>query len=185
VQAALTPHDAATATTHPLYLAPGPDPKKALETCNPISPTNFFVYNRLKRKRAAEEKNVKLKSPNFALSPLRLSVRNIPSGYDERRLRALFVDAVKQRATKENPVVKQVRAWFDQTRRRPEAPHQGGRDHAEVAPSSFERGRRTPSRAALRWPPCTRSAFASASLQGRMLPFRPKTRITHHLKTLA
>lgn len=42
------------------------------------------------------------------MSPLRLSVRNIPGNYDEKKLKALFVKAVKERATKENPVIKQV-----------------------------------------------------------------------------
>lgn len=62
----------------------------------------------MKRKRAAEEKNARLKSPNFAVSPRRLSVRSIPAGLDEKKLKALFIRAVKERATKEAPVVKQV-----------------------------------------------------------------------------
>ncbi|KAG2482067.1 hypothetical protein HYH03_018977 [Edaphochlamys debaryana] len=58
-----------------------------------------------KRKRGAEEKNIKLKSPNFIVSRTRLSVRNIPHGTTEAQLRALFIKAVRDRATKEQPRV--------------------------------------------------------------------------------
>lgn len=34
--------------------------------------------DRLKRQRAEKERKLKLKSPNFMVSPTRLSVRNIP-----------------------------------------------------------------------------------------------------------
>jgi RNA recognition motif-containing protein len=80
---------------------------------------------RSKRKRAAEEKNIKLKSPNFAVSPLRLSVRNLPAGVDEKRLKALFVEAVKARATKERPTVKQVKILRDQDRPDPKGDARG------------------------------------------------------------
>lgn len=63
---------------------------------------------RAKRKRATEEKKLKLKSPNFLVSTTRLSVRNIPFNLDEKALKALFLQAVKQRATKESPMIKQV-----------------------------------------------------------------------------
>jgi len=61
-----------------------------------------------KRRRAAQEAKVKLRSPNFCISPLRLSVRNIPISWNEARLKSLFISAVKERATKEQPHVKQV-----------------------------------------------------------------------------
>lgn len=64
---------------------------------------------RAKRKRAAEEKNTKLRSPNFIISRTRLSVRNIPPDYTEGQLRRLFISAVKERATKENPRIVTVR----------------------------------------------------------------------------
>jgi hypothetical protein len=64
--------------------------------------------HRRKRKRAAEEKNTKLKSPNFAVSATRLVVRNIPPSWDERRLKAAFIAGVRERATKETPHVVQV-----------------------------------------------------------------------------
>lgn len=42
------------------------------------------------------------------LSTTRLAIRNIPASWDEKRLKAAFIAGVKARATKENPVVKQV-----------------------------------------------------------------------------
>lgn len=63
---------------------------------------------REKRRRAQEEKRTKLKSPNFVISPTRLSIRNIPFSMTEPQLRALAVRAVKERASKEKPVVTQV-----------------------------------------------------------------------------
>ncbi len=67
------------------------------------------VPRRAKRKRAAEEKNTKLRSPNFIISRTRLSVRNIPPDYTEGQLRRMFTAAVKERATKENPRIVTVR----------------------------------------------------------------------------
>ena len=52
--------------------------------------------DRARRKRAAEEKNSKLRSPNFFVSQTRLSVRNIPAAMDERALKALFISAVRR-----------------------------------------------------------------------------------------
>ncbi len=66
------------------------------------------LLHRQRRKRAAEEKKLKLKSPNFFVSPSRLSVRNIPYSMNEKQLRQLFLEAVKNKASKERPVIKQV-----------------------------------------------------------------------------
>ena len=63
---------------------------------------------RQKRQRGASEKATKLKSPNFVVSTTRLSVRNIPFDMTEAQLRRLAVAAVKERASKEKPEVKQV-----------------------------------------------------------------------------
>ena len=52
--------------------------------------------DRARRKRAAEEKNSKLRSPNFFVSQTRLSIRNIPTAMDERALKALFISAVRR-----------------------------------------------------------------------------------------
>jgi hypothetical protein len=43
------------------------------------------------------------------VSTTRLAVRNIPPSWDEKRLKAAFIAGVKERATKENPKVVQVR----------------------------------------------------------------------------
>ena len=55
---------------------------------------NMSVTDRSKRKRAAEEKNLKLRSPNFSVSRTRLSVRNLPFTLQEKDLKQLFITAV-------------------------------------------------------------------------------------------
>lgn len=65
--------------------------------------------DKAKRKRAQEEKKTKLVSPNFIISPTRLSVRNIPRSWTEKQLKALFIQGVKDRSTKANPKVVQVK----------------------------------------------------------------------------
>ncbi len=62
-----------------------------------------------KRRRAAEEVRLKLRSPNFLVSRTRLSLRNLPPSLDEKALRTLAMQAVKQRATAAHPHIKQVR----------------------------------------------------------------------------
>ena len=64
--------------------------------------------DRNRRTRAASEKNLKLRSPNFFVSMTRLSVRNLPPSLDEKSLKKLVVAAVRERAVKEDPHVKQV-----------------------------------------------------------------------------
>lgn len=56
---------------------------------------SLSVTDRTKRKRAAEEKNSKLRSPNFSVSRTRLSVRNIPLTMQEKALKQLFIAAVR------------------------------------------------------------------------------------------
>lgn len=68
-----------------------------------------------KRRRAMEESSLKLRSPNFAVSKTRLNVRNIPKHYDEKQLKKLFAEAVKRRATKENPKIVQVKILREQS----------------------------------------------------------------------
>ncbi|CAI7816605.1 unnamed protein product, partial [Closterium sp. NIES-53] len=55
------------------------------------------------------EKLMKLRSPNFAVSLTRLAVHNVPREIDEKQLKQVFVDAVKARAKKQKPHVKQVK----------------------------------------------------------------------------
>lgn len=45
---------------------------------------------------------------HLQVSTTRLAVRNIPVSWDEKRLKAVFIAGVKERATKENPKVVQV-----------------------------------------------------------------------------
>lgn len=47
-------------------------------------------------------------SPSLQVSTTRLAIRNIPTSWDEQKLRAVFIAGVKERATKEKPQVKQV-----------------------------------------------------------------------------
>lgn len=48
-----------------------------------------------RRKRASMEKATKLRSPNFFVSPTRLSLRNLPFSLDEKALKSLLVAAVR------------------------------------------------------------------------------------------
>lgn len=43
----------------------------------------------------AEEKKLKLKSPNFVVSDTRLSVRNVPLAWTEKQLKEAFIAAVR------------------------------------------------------------------------------------------
>ena len=65
--------------------------------------------DKAKRKRGVEEARTKLRSPNFSVSRTRLNVRNVPRTLDEKKLKAMFIAAVKERATKANPKVIQVK----------------------------------------------------------------------------
>ncbi|KAL0051511.1 hypothetical protein WJX82_008930 [Trebouxia sp. C0006] len=77
---------------------------------------SLSVTDRTKRKRAAEEKNTKLRSPNFSVSRTRLSVRNIPLTMQEKALKQLFIAAVKEHASKAHPQVKQAKILRDPER---------------------------------------------------------------------
>ena len=69
-----------------------------------------------KRRRAKEEQAMKLKNPNFFISKTRLQVRNVPPEMDQKQLKRVFFDAVKQRATRANPRVTHAKLLFDPTR---------------------------------------------------------------------
>ncbi|CAL5229018.1 g12263 [Coccomyxa viridis] len=66
-----------------------------------------------KRKRAAAESRTKLKSPNFFVSHTRLCLRNLPHQISEKALKDLVIAAVKERASKAEPTVKQVKILRD------------------------------------------------------------------------
>lgn len=58
--------------------------------------------------RIEHEKATKLRSPNFHVSTTRLAVHNVPKDMAEKELKQLFIEAVKSRASKQQPVLKQV-----------------------------------------------------------------------------
>ena len=68
--------------------------------------------DKLKRQKAWSEKNTKLKSPLFLISPTRLSIRNLAKDIDERSLKKLCVSAV-QRGIKKKLVTAedQIAQW--------------------------------------------------------------------------
>jgi nucleolar protein 4 len=70
---------------------------------------DLSASDKAKRKRAFEEAKTKLRSPNFCVSKTRLNVRNLPRSWDEKKIKALFIAAVKERATKAQPKVVQVK----------------------------------------------------------------------------
>ncbi|KAG7673445.1 hypothetical protein Ndes2526B_g03108 [Nannochloris sp. 'desiccata'] len=70
---------------------------------------DLSASDKAKRKRGVEEARTKLRSPNFCVSRTRLNVRNVPRSWDEKKVKAMFIAAVKERATKANPKVVQVK----------------------------------------------------------------------------
>jgi nucleolar protein 4 len=56
----------------------------------------------------AQKKAIKLRSPNFHVSKTRLAMYNVPKSMTEKELKKLSINAVLSRATKQNPVIKQV-----------------------------------------------------------------------------
>ncbi|KAG0563691.1 hypothetical protein KC19_8G051800 [Ceratodon purpureus] len=69
-----------------------------------------------KRKQIEHEKATKLRSPNFHVSTTRLAVHNVPKDMTEKELKKLFIQAVKSRASKQEPVVKQVKILRDEVK---------------------------------------------------------------------
>ncbi|KAG6761565.1 hypothetical protein POTOM_034793 [Populus tomentosa] len=67
------------------------------------------ISDMAKRNRLQEEKMTKLKSPNFHVSRTRLVVYNLPKSMTEKQLKKLFIDAVTSRATKQKPVIRQMK----------------------------------------------------------------------------
>ncbi|KAF5727175.1 putative RNA-binding family protein [Tripterygium wilfordii] len=62
-----------------------------------------------KRQRLQEQKMTKLESPNFHVSRTRLVIYNLPKSMTEKELRKLCIDAVVSRATKQMPVIRQIK----------------------------------------------------------------------------
>lgn len=70
----------------------------------------------MKRKQVEHEKATKLRSPNFHVSTTRLAVHNIPKDMTEKELKQLFIQAVKSKASKQNPALKQVKILRDEVK---------------------------------------------------------------------
>ncbi|KAL4317932.1 hypothetical protein GQ457_18G017280 [Hibiscus cannabinus] len=62
-----------------------------------------------KRKMLHEKKMTKLQSPNFHVSRTRLVIYNLPKSMTENELKQLCIDAVTSRATKQKPVIRQIK----------------------------------------------------------------------------
>ncbi|VFR00940.1 unnamed protein product [Cuscuta campestris] len=66
-----------------------------------------------KRKILHDKKMVKLKSPNFHVSRTRLIMYNLPKSMTEKELKKLCLDAVTSRATKQKPMIRQIKILGD------------------------------------------------------------------------
>ncbi|XP_071930703.1 uncharacterized protein [Coffea arabica] len=67
------------------------------------------VSDMSKRKMLQEKKMTKLKSPNFHVSRTRLAMYNLPKTMSEEELKQLCIHAVTSRATKQKPVIRQIK----------------------------------------------------------------------------
>ncbi|MCL7036271.1 hypothetical protein MKW94_009521, partial [Papaver nudicaule] len=50
-----------------------------------------------------------LQSPNFHVSRTRLIVYNVPKTISQKQLKKIFIDAVLSRASKQTPVIQQIK----------------------------------------------------------------------------
>ncbi|CAN4107509.1 unnamed protein product [Withania somnifera] len=66
-----------------------------------------------KRRGLQEKKLIKLKSPNFHVSRTRLIIYNLPKSMTEKQLKTLCIDAITSRATKQKPVIRQIKLLKD------------------------------------------------------------------------
>ena len=79
---------------------------------------------RKKREEAWRQKKLKLANPNFLVSDVRLSVRNLPPAVDDERLRELATNAAQ--AAHESagpPTIRQVKIVRDEAVRATKHPH--------------------------------------------------------------
>ncbi|XP_016511055.2 uncharacterized protein LOC107828288 [Nicotiana tabacum] len=91
-----------------LYLA-----KEGLIVEGTPAAAGVSVSDMSKRKGLQEKKMIKLKSPNFHVSRTRLIVYNLPKSMSEKQLKTLCIDAVTSRATKQKPVIRQIKFLKD------------------------------------------------------------------------
>lgn len=94
-----------------IYLAQEGDIHEASAAADGVSKSDIE-----KRRRSNEERQIKLKNPNYFVSRTRLSVRNIPPEIDSKTLKRMFIDAVKQRATQAEPKVLHAKLLYDKDR---------------------------------------------------------------------
>ncbi|KAI7730523.1 hypothetical protein M8C21_006236 [Ambrosia artemisiifolia] len=66
-----------------------------------------------KRRSLEQKKATKLKSPNFHVSKTRLIMYNVPKSMNEKQLKKLCLDAVTSRATKQKPMIRQIKLLKD------------------------------------------------------------------------
>ncbi|KAK9056716.1 hypothetical protein SSX86_024078 [Deinandra increscens subsp. villosa] len=66
-----------------------------------------------KRRSLEQKKETKLKSPNFHVSRTRLIMYNVPKSMNEKQLKKLCLDAVTSRATKQKPMIRQIKLLKD------------------------------------------------------------------------
>ena len=91
-----------------LYLAQEGDIHEASAAADGVSKSDID-----KRRRSNEERQLKLKNPNYFVSRTRLSVRNIPPEIDSKTLKKMFIEAVQQRATQAIPKVLHAKLLYD------------------------------------------------------------------------
>jgi len=94
-----------------LYLAQEGDIHEASAAADGVSRSDIE-----KRRRSNEERQLKLKNPNYFISRTRLSVRNIPPEIDSKALKKMFMEAVQQRATQAVPKILHAKLLYDKTK---------------------------------------------------------------------
>ncbi|KAF3435750.1 hypothetical protein FNV43_RR22842 [Rhamnella rubrinervis] len=66
-----------------------------------------------KRQMLERKKTTKLQSPNFHVSKNRLIIYNLPKSMTEKELKKLCIEAVTSRATKQKPIIQQIKFMKD------------------------------------------------------------------------
>lgn len=94
-----------------LYLSQEGDIHEASAAADGVSKSDIE-----KRRRSNEERQLKLKNPNYFISRTRLSVRNIPPEVDSKALKKMFLEAVQNRATQAVPKILHAKLLYDNTK---------------------------------------------------------------------
>ncbi|KAL9259748.1 RNA-binding protein 28-like protein [Drosera capensis] len=92
-----------------LYLA-----KEGLIVEDTPAASGVSASDMAKRKSLERKKTEKLQSPNCHVSRTRLIIYNIPKPMTEKELKELCLHAVTSRATKQNPIIRQVKILKDE-----------------------------------------------------------------------